>query len=320
MAVTVFQNFDCEVCTMRMRKIVQKNTLREYADKFLSYKKAQKVSERTFKDYQKYINDFIEKSQNSTNIEALKDDILMYFAAIPLTSPSRYNHPYQYLHAFFSWCAKQDYLLCNPFDKLDLKKVKDEGNVKPADISALQTVLNSLDKSDYVELRDYTIILLILDTGIRTSELAALVNSDYSPTSQSIYIRPEVAKTSRSRTLYLSDSVNDALRKFIRIKPKMWAPWLFPTRDGNRLQTNGLDRNIRTYCNRYGVKFTPYQIRHSFATFYLDNGGDLFTLQRQMGHADLKMTKRYTEVSDKLVNNSHRSYSPIQLLNPDRNK
>lgn len=305
---------------MRMRKIVQKNTLREYADKFLSYKKAQKVSQRTYKDYQKYIDDFIGKSQNSTDIEALKDDVLEYFGTIPLTSPARYNHPYQYLHAFFAWCAKQDYLPCNPFDKLDLKKVKDEGKVKPADIEALQTVLNALDKSDYVELRDYTIILLMLDTGIRTSELTVLVNGDYSAASQSIYIRPEIAKTSRSRTLYLSDSVNDALKKFLRVKPKMWGKWLFPTRDGNQLQTNGLDRNFRIYCGRHGVKFTPYQIRHSFATLYLENGGDLFTLQRQMGHADLKMTKRYTEVSEKLVSSSHKSYSPIQLLDSDQHK
>lgn len=320
MAVTVFQNFDCEVCTMRMRKIVQNHTLREYADKFLSYKKAQKVSQRTYKDYQKYIDDFIDHSHDTMDVETLKDDILQYFGAIPLTSPARYNHPFQYLHALFAWCAKQDYLPYNPFEKLDLKKIKDEGNVKPADIETLQIILNSLDKSNYVELRDYTIILLILDTGIRTSELIALTNSDYQSASQSIYIRPEIAKTSRSRTLYLSDAVNDALKKFIRIKPKMWDNWLFPTRDGNQLQTNGLDRNFRKYCSKHGVKFTPYQIRHSFATFYLDNGGDLFTLQRQMGHADLKMTKRYTEVSEKLVSSSHKSYSPIQLLDSDRRK
>lgn len=78
---------------MRMRKIVQKQTLREYADKFLAYKKAQKICERTYKDYQKYINDFIENSQNSIDIETLKEDILEYFGAIPLTSPARYNHP-----------------------------------------------------------------------------------------------------------------------------------------------------------------------------------------------------------------------------------
>lgn len=318
MKPTVSPIFCYEVCTMRMRKIVQKQSLSEYAIKFLAYKKAQKISQRTYKDYQKYINDFIENSQDSIELEALKDDVLDYFAAIPLTSPARYNHPYEYLHAFFAWCAKQDYIVCNPFDKLDLKKIKDEGNIKPADIQAMQIVLDSLNKNDYVELRDYTIMLLILDTGIRTSELIALRNSDYNSTAHSIYIRPEVAKTSRSRTLYLSESTNDSLKKFLRIKPKVWDNWLFPTRDGNQMHTNGISRNFRKYCGNAGVKFTPYQIRHSFATFYLDNGGDLFTLQRQMGHADLKMTKRYTEVSDKLVIASHNTYSPIGMLRPNK--
>jgi len=118
----------------------------------------------------------------------------------------------------------------------------------------------------------------------------------------------------------LSDITNDTLKKFIRIKPKVWEHWLFPTRDGNQLKTNGLSKNVRNYCARQRVKFTPYQIRHSFATFYLDNGGDLFTLQRQLGHADLKMTKRYTEVSDKLIVASHSSYSPINMLKNNDNK
>ena len=99
-----------------------------------------------------------------------------------------------------------------------------------------------------------------------------------------------------------------------KVKPKEWEKWLFPTRDGKQLQANVLGRNFRKYCDRTGVKFTPYQIRHSFATFYLENGGDLFTLQRQMGHTDLQMTKRYTEISDKLLVESHQNYSPIGLL------
>ena len=97
----------------------------------------------------------------------------------------------------------------------------------------------------------------MLDTGIRTSELMAIRNEDYNPESQSILIRPDVAKTSRSRTLYLSAMTNTSLKKFLKVKPKEWEKWLFPTRDGKQLQANVLGRNFRKYCDRTGVKFTP---------------------------------------------------------------
>ena len=97
---------------------------------------------------------------------------------------------------------------------------RDEGNVQPAEIKDIQTLLKALDKHNYTELRDYNIVLLMLDTGIRTSELMSIRNEDYDPEKQSILIRPEVAKTSRSRTLYLSAMTNSALRKFLKVKPK----------------------------------------------------------------------------------------------------
>ena len=305
---------------MRMKTISESRTLRSAANEFLAYKKARKVRERTLKDYQKYIDQFIEQSENSMDIDVLKAELLNYFAEIPTTSPARYNHPYQYLHALFEWCAIQDYLPFNPFDKLGLKKIRDEGKVQPAGIKDIQTVLKSLDKHNYTELRDYNIILLMLDTGIRTSELMAITNDDYDPEAQSILVRAAVAKTSRSRTLYLSNMTNASLRKFLKVKPDAWEQWLFPTRDGKQLKANVLGRNFRKYCQRSGVKFTPYQIRHSFATFYLENGGDLFTLQRQMGHTDLQMTRRYTEISDKLLVECHQNYSPIALLQSSTRK
>lgn len=305
---------------MRMKTISESRTLRSAANEFLAYKKARKVRERTLKDYQKYIDQFIEQSENSMDIDVLKAELLNYFAEIPTTSPARYNHPYQYLHALFEWCAMQDYLPFNPFDKLGLKKIRDEGKVQPAGIKDIQTVLKSLGKHNYTELRDYNIILLMLDTGIRTSELMAITNDDYDPEAQSILVRAAVAKTSRSRTLYLSNMTNASLRKFLKVKPDAWEQWLFPTRDGKQLKANVLGRNFRKYCQRSGVKFTPYQIRHSFATFYLENGGDLFTLQRQMGHTDLQMTRRYTEISDKLLVECHQNYSPIALLQSSTRK
>ena len=134
----------------------------------------------------------------------------------------------------------------------------------------------------------------------------AIKNEDYDPEAQSIFIRPDVAKTSRSRTLYLSAMTNTSLKKFLKAKPKEWEKWLFPTRDGKQLKANVLGRNFRKYCERTGVKFTPYPIRHSFATFYLENGGDLFTLQRQMGHTDYYNNRRIKAILKGLPPALHR--------------
>ena len=144
---------------MRMKMVCDDRTLREVANEFLALKKAQKVRERTLNDYKKYIDKFLEQSQNSLDVGVLKIEIMEYFADIPKTSPARFNHPYQYLHALFAWAAKQDYIPYNPFEKLELKKVRDEGNVQPAEIRDIQTLLKALDKHNYTELRDYNIVL-----------------------------------------------------------------------------------------------------------------------------------------------------------------
>ena len=111
---------------MRMKMVCDDRTLRDVANEFLALKKAQKIRDRTLSDYRKYIDKFLDQSENVLDVEILKAEILDFLAEIPKTSPARFNHPYQYLHALFEWCAKQDYLPYNSFQKLQLKKVRDD--------------------------------------------------------------------------------------------------------------------------------------------------------------------------------------------------
>ena len=92
---------------MRMKMVTESQTLKDAAKEFLAYKMAQKIRERTRKDYHKYIDLF------SMDIDVLQREVLECFADIPTTSPAWYNHPHQYLHELFAWCAKQDYLPYN---------------------------------------------------------------------------------------------------------------------------------------------------------------------------------------------------------------
>ena len=73
---------------MRMKMVCDDRTLAEVANEFLALKKAQKVRERTLNDYKKYIDKFLEQSQNSLDVDVLKIEILEYFADIPKTSPA----------------------------------------------------------------------------------------------------------------------------------------------------------------------------------------------------------------------------------------
>ena len=63
-----------------------------------------------------------------------------------------------------------------------------------------------------------------------------------------------------------------------------------------------------------GVRCSPHTFRHTFAVTYLRAGGDVFSLQKLLGHADLAMTRKYAELSQTDVHEKHRMFSPGDRL------
>ncbi len=300
---------------MRICKIQEhQTTLQEAIDSFLRYKEAQQISERTLNDYNYYLTNFLVHSNNSLDYDTLTEDVLSYFSNIPSTSPARFNHPYQNLSAFFNWAIKQDILPKNPLVMQGISKKRDDGNIKPIEIENIKLLLSSWDKSTYTGLRNYTMVLVMLDTGIRTSELRRLKDSDFDTIAKQITISKYISKTRKNRVAYLSDSTARQLNKFIRVKPTEWSELMFPTNEGNEMTSHCLCREFDKQCKKIGIKVTPYQLRHTFASYFVANGGNLFTLQDLMGHSDIRMTRRYTEIDGETKKRQHEQYSPINAL------
>ena len=251
---------------MRMRKVSEKvPTLEELIGKFLLVKQSQQTGELAMRDYRNCLVDFLKHSRNSISYEALEQDALRYFAAIPNTSPARYNKPFQNVNALFNWMVAQEYLPKNPLKANGLHKRKDDGNVKPVGIEALQTFLKALDRKNYTGMRDYVIIVLMLDTGIRTRELLNLHNSDFDAKASCIAVSKLVAKTRKTRTVYLSASTVRLIADFQAIKPQDWPDWLFPNYEGKQLKVDNLDK---AFFKRAGLKSRPIScgiaLQHSF--------------------------------------------------------
>lgn len=300
---------------MRIIKLEErKETLGEAMAEFIAAKVAKGLAETTIRDYRRFLDDFLEFSSNTLDDEILLDEVCNFFASIPDTSPARYNHPFQNLNSFFKWAIKKNKLKTNPIAELELHKKKDDGCIKPASIEDIKKLLNSFDKSTFAGLRNYLITLLMIDTGIRTSELRRLKDSDLDINGKQILISKHISKTKKNRIVYLSDTTVKLLIKLINAKPEGFSELLFPTIEGQEMSCERLSNEFYKQSERAGVKITPYQLRHSFASYYISNGGDVFTLQNLMGHADLRMTKRYVEIDENQKKQAHKIYSPVNAL------
>lgn len=293
-------------------EVEMENDLKEKMDEFIFLKETQGKSERTIDDYRKEFNKFYLSSSKRLDSGLLKGDVLRYFSSIPSTSSAVFNRPYSCLNAFFNWCVRQEYLPNNPLLKAEIMKKKDDSNITAADLRDVRKLLNACDRRTYTGLRNYAIISLMIDTGIRTSELVRLEDSDYQK--DRIVIRSEVCKTKNSRIIYLSPSTSSTIGKLIKIKPAGWSKFIFSSREGNQLATNQLAREFRRLCEKCNVKITPYQLRHTFATVCVENGVNVFLLQQMMGHSDIAMTRRYTDINQKQIEEAYRTFSPMRQL------
>uniref|UniRef100_A0A7V4WKD9 Site-specific integrase n=1 Tax=Candidatus Caldatribacterium saccharofermentans TaxID=1454753 RepID=A0A7V4WKD9_9BACT len=84
--------------------------------------------------------------------------------------------------------------------------------------------------------------------------------------------------------------------------------------EGKELSVEAFSRRLRKYSRKTGYPVTPYDLHHSFAILFLRGGGNVFALQRTLGHADLSMTKRYLALTHEDLCREHERATPVNLL------
>lgn len=146
-------------------------------------------------------------------------------------------------------------------------------------------------------LRDKAIILTLVDTGLRASELCNLTMADYNDKTGQLNIRQ--GKGKKDRIVYISESARKAMWKYqAERKPKPGAP-LFPTRTGDHLGRDELLNMIEATAKRAGltIKANCHRFRHTFALNFLRNGGNILALQDLLGHERLETIRIYARLA-----------------------
>ncbi len=221
------------------------------------------------------------------------------------------------IKAFWSWLMAEGYISNNPMEKLKIPKVprKVIATFTP---EQLKKMIKQLDLNKQRTFRDYNIILLLIDTGIRLSELANLRVEDVDFKQSCLLV---TGKGSKERIVPIGTQVRRHLWRYISaFRPEPYLSEntnLFLTASGNPLKRGA----IRLMISRLGVKAgisgvrcSAHTFRHTFAKQYIMQGGDIFSLQRILGHSSLEMVKVYVNLAMSDVSKQHRKYSPVDNI------
>ena len=142
------------------------------------------------------------------------------------------------------------------------------------------------------------IILTLLDTGLRASELCDLTIGDYDRGRGRLHIRH--GKGDKQRFVPVGQRAQKSLWRYLADRPraKPSAP-LFATRNGNHLDRDNLRHLLDRLGKNSGVTGVyPHRFRHTYAIEFLRAGGNLLTLQAILGHETLEMVRRYARIAE----------------------
>lgn len=288
---------------------------KDVLESFILSKKAQGLAERTIEDYRYHISNLFKGSDLSlTDYEAIKLLVLHYFADSSDLAPITFNTRLKTLKVFFKYLINEKYIPENPIT--GIKKRKEDNKPRSVDEETLKKLLSLPDLTKFSGIRDYCLMLITLDTGIRPSESFGLAMKDFNLKSFEVTIPANVAKTRVSRTLPLNFLTVEAIKKLELIHQSAWEREipLFCSENGTPYNSRAWSRRLKKYSQKIGVSITPYALRHSFALIFLRLGGNSFALQRELGHTTLTMTRRYVALTENDLKQQHSMASPLNTL------
>lgn len=153
--------------------------------------------------------------------------------------------------------------------------------------------------------RDRAIIVLMLNAGLRLSEVAALDVDDLVIKPRSGEVRVRMGKGNKTRTVPLNKDARAAVQEWLEVRPSAEGKAVFLSQKGKeRLTARAIARRVEEIGTQAGLNITPHQLRHSLAKNMVDEGVSLDQVRMALGHESMDTTKRYTMPSDSDMQNA----------------
>jgi integrase/recombinase XerD len=214
------------------------------------------------------------------------------------------------LRSFFQYLCMEGLRLDNPAMLVELPRSSHRipGVLR---IEEVEKILNTVDVSDPLGLRDRALFELIYSCGLRISEAVDL-------TLDSVFLKERLirvtGKGDKERLVPMGEHALEWISRYLEVaRPQLASKpvsALFLSRRGLGLSRKGIWKRFREAAAFAGVDAKVHTLRHSFATHLLEGGADLRAVQELLGHADISTTQIYTHVDSEELKTYHADYHP----------
>ena len=204
------------------------------------------------------------------------------------------------VRAFFAWAAEAGEVNDNPARSIRMHRLPRKLPVFLTTAEKKRLLKELKGRTDFSTLRDRAMIEVLLGTGIRLGELAALDMDDIDLDAKHLRVR---AKGNVPQVKFIKTDLRTLLRRYLAERrrhgrPEMEALFL-SNRDG-RLCQRQIANRLAHWLRKAGIEkeLTPHGLRHTFATHLYGATNDLLVVQRALGHRDVSTTQIYTHLVD----------------------
>ncbi|MDD3065164.1 MAG: site-specific tyrosine recombinase XerD [Endomicrobiaceae bacterium] len=209
---------------------------------------------------------------------------------------------------YYKFLISEDIIKTDPTVYLTVPKIP----VNLPDVLNKQEVdklLNSVNDSDDLSVRNRAMLELLYATGLRVSELINLKFPDININEKFIRI---MGKGKKERLIPFGETAKQYIKRYLKIRKDKNTETVFLTRLGKGISRVEFWRQLKNAAVKAGLvqKVKPHTLRHSFATHLLAAGADIRFVQEMLGHSSISTTQIYTHVSKEYLKEQHTKYHP----------
>ncbi len=276
---------------------------------FLLERSAARYSPNTLRDYRVTFTKLQNFLGDVEFREITRQQVVKFISQQKMVSAKTLRNYHADLSAIWQWAVQQGVCEENIIRSIR-PPVAEKREIVPFERAEIVALLKCAGQSTNrtVALRNRAILYLLLDTGVRASELCGLKIQDINQVTLHITV---FGKGKKERRIPISQTTFLAITDYLNLRTGK-SDWLFVTTGNHPLDRNRLGDILERIGRSAGIhRVHPHRFRHTFAIQFLRNGGNIYSLQHILGHTTLDMVKRYLAISQIDLDCDHAVASPV---------